>query len=146
MKKTLLILSFFAMIFAQEDGAFIPDEMTDSLVVNDTLFSIEEIVENTEITGTTVEPSTGESEIIPEILLSVNEETQIIAFDFQQNCKGKVIEIVNLVGDLIFEVSAATEENSVSFSFKDFEKGIYIVRILAPETRRSVFSKAIVIG
>jgi len=145
MKKTLLILAFFAMIFAQEDGIYIPDEMTE-IADDDSLFSIEEIAGNTEITETAVEPNLGEREIVPEILLSINEKTQIIAFDFQESSNGKTIEIINLTGDLVFKISAKTNESSISFSFKDFEKGIYIVRILIPETRRSVFSKAIVIG
>lgn len=163
MKRTILLFALTTMIFAQEDGLFIPDEMTDAMIA-DSLFSVEllgenentqensevtenlELAENVEMTEASVDANLGEMKINQEILLSINSENKTLVCDFSGNCNEKVIELVNLAGDLVFEISAPATENSISLPLQTIENGIYIIRVLSKESRRSIFSKAIVIG
>ena len=186
MKQLLLVLILAAVVFAQEDGIFLPDEMSDTLywleelgqdepvivavveeekkaeketVVEENQWGSEDfevidlaeadtpdIPDYIEISETTVDPDLGDVEIRPEILLSVDAANQTLIIDFLDNNDGKIIEIVNLSGNPVFEMPVVANDNIVNFSLKEFAEGVYIIRILSPENRKSIFSKAIVIG
>lgn len=153
MNRMFIVLIMAACVFAwDDDGVFIPDQMADTTAA-DTLFSVELLgqeepvsEETISFTETAVEPVSGENEIRPEILLSIDLATQMLVCDFLENDNGKIIQIVTLSGDSVFEILASADEKSVGLSLKKLESGVYIVRILSPETRRSIFSKAIVVG
>jgi hypothetical protein len=149
MKRILAVLLFAVIIFARTSvDVFIPEEMT-----NETFFAPEEISDELDmnlIGNDVTEVYENLADVVEnqsEVLLSINDASKTIVCDFLLNTtEEKIIEIVSISGISITEVSVNSSQKSVTIPVDKFQKGIYIIRILSKETKKSVLSKAIVVG
>jgi len=83
---------------------------------------------------------------LPKILFTVDEGAQIIC-EFMNSSEDKIIEVVCISeGKAVLEISASAAENLISIPLGELNSGIYIVRVLSPQKKSSLFSKAVVIG
>jgi hypothetical protein len=118
---------------AEENSTLAPDFVAEALVSQEFVFE-------------TVDELLGDDDDgLPKILFTISEDAQIIC-EFINSSGEKIIEFVCITGNSVLEILAGADENLIKIPSGRLGSGIYIVRILSPNTRNSLFSKAIVIG
>ena len=145
MNRLFFVLALAAFAFAQntwEDTEFTPEELSFSEE------EIQEIQDTEEVL--VIEDAQNVSEVHEtqsEILLSVNEKSKAIVFDFSKSDTEKIVKIVCIsAGSSIMEISVDSSQKMLDIPTQNLRKGIYIIRILSRETQKSILSKAIVVG